>query len=266
MLRIRTVVAIGLVVSATRAVQAHQGSTPTFTVDGQVALQSFTALSDAHLQQLADLLHLLAATDDARSGSWDRIRGPLAEVAGMAVPAVLWFAQPGGAYWTVQQGRARGSLAGRAYFPTVLAGRTVIGDLVVSRSTSRNTAIVAVPLRGRDGAVVGVLGASVYLDSLGAIIRREMGGLDDRMLFFAIDSMPMGALHSDPTMIFTEPMKLGDEGMRAAFTEMLSRREGSATYRFRGQRRTVLYRRSAVSGWWHALGVVGEEAPAGGSR
>jgi methyl-accepting chemotaxis protein len=226
---------------------------PAFTVDGQVALRSFMALSDAHLKKLADLFHLLAATDDARSGDWERIRGPLAGVAPMTVPAVLWFARPDGSYWTVTEGRA-GNLSDRAYFPRVLAGQTVVGDLVVSRSTNRNTAIVAVPVRGRDGAVVGVLGGSVHLDRLGALVREEMGGLTD-LLFFAIDSTPKGALHSDPTLIFTEPMRLGDEGMQRAFTEILSRPEGTVTYTFRGRPRTVLYRKSPVTHWWYAIGL-----------
>lgn len=226
---------------------------PAFTVDGQVALRSFMALSDAHLKKLADLFHLLAATDDARSGDWERIRGPLAGVAPMTVPAVLWFARPDGSYWTITEGRA-GNLSDRAYFPRVLAGQTVVGDLVVSRSTNRNTAIVAVPVRGRDGAVVGVLGGSVHLDRLGALVREEMGGLTD-LLFFAIDSTPKGALHSDPTLIFTEPMRLGDEGMQRAFTEILSRPEGTVTYTFRGRPRTVLYRKSPVTHWWYAIGL-----------
>lgn len=230
---------------------------PTFTVDGQVALHSFMALSDAHLKKLADLFQLVATTDDARSGQWKRIRGPLAGVAPMTVPAVLWFARPDGSYWTITEGRA-GNLSDRKYFPRVLAGQTVLGDLVVSRSTNRNTAIVAVPVRGREGAVVGVLGASVHLDRLGELVRQEMGGLAGNLLFFAIDSTPMGALHSDPTMIFTEPMRLGDEGMRQAFTEMLSRSEGTVTYTFRGRSRTVSYRKSPVTGWWYAMGVLHE--------
>lgn len=57
-------------------------------------------------------------------------------------------------------------------------------------------------------------------------------------------------------MIFTEPMKLGDEGMRNAFTEILSGEEGVVTYTFRGSRRTVLYRKSPVSGWWYGFGVL----------
>lgn len=252
-------VAIGLLLSspaARGAADLSSDETATFNVDGQVALHSFMALSDAHMKKLADLLHVLAATDDARSGEWERIRGRLDGVTSITVPAVLWFARPDGSYWTVAEGRATGKLSDRAYFTRVLAGQTVLGDLVVSRSTSRNTAIVAVPVRSRADAVVGVLGASVHLDRLGALIRQEMGGLEGGLLFFAIDSTPRGALHSDPAMIFTEPMRLGDEGMRKAFTEMLSSSEGTVTYTFRGHPRTVLYKKSPVTGWWYALGVL----------
>mgnify|MGYP003343295604 CR=1 FL=1 len=40
----------------------------------------------------------------------------------------------------------------------------------------------------------GVLGASVHLDSLGELLKEQMGGLEDRLIFFAIDSTPIGAL------------------------------------------------------------------------
>ncbi|HSQ60797.1 MAG TPA: cache domain-containing protein [Acidobacteriota bacterium] len=242
--------------AATSADSIGASGTAPFTVDGQVALHSFMALSDGHLQELADVLRLLAATEDVRSGQWERIREPLAGVSAITLPAVLWFAEPKGAYWTAHEGRATGNLSDRPYFSRVLGGATVIGDLVVSRSTNRNTAVVAVPVR-RDGeVVVGVLGASVHLDSLGAIVRREMGGLEGGLLFFSIDAKPMGAIHSDPSMIFTEPMKLGDEAMRRAFLEILSRTEGVVTYAFRGAPRTMIYRKSPVTGWWYAVGVL----------
>ncbi|HET7224577.1 MAG TPA: hypothetical protein VFK69_02595 [Candidatus Eisenbacteria bacterium] len=224
-------------------------------MDGSIALHSFMALSDGHLQKLADALRLVSTMDEVRTGEWERIRGPLAQVGSMTVPAVLWFAEPNGAYSTLR-GRAVGNLADRPYFPRALGGQIVIGDLVVSRSANRNTAIVAVPVRGRDDQIVGVLGASVHLDSLGALIREEMGGLGANLRFFAIDATPIGALNSDPTLIFTEPMKLGDEGMKRAFAEIISHQEGVVTYTFRGQERTMLYRRSPVTGWWYAFGTT----------
>jgi hypothetical protein len=44
--------------------------------------------------------------------------------------------------------------------------------------------------------------------------------------------------------------------MRRAFSEMLSGRGGTVTYNFRGSRRTVLYRKSDVSGWWYGFGAI----------
>lgn len=239
----------------TARAHAH-GAAAGFTVDGQVALHSFMSLADAHLRKTADILTVLAATKAARDGDWERIRASLSDAANLTVPAVHWFALPDGGYWTVEEGRVAASLADRPYFPRVLDGQTVIGELVVSRSSHRNTAIVAVPVYGRDREVVGVLGSSVHLDSLSAIVRQEMGGLEGPLLFFAIDAEPLGALHSDPTLIFTEPMQLGDDGMRRAFTEILANQAGVVEYTFRGSRRTVLYRKSRVTGWWYGFGVL----------
>lgn len=237
----------------------ERSSAPVITVDGRVALHALMSLGDGHLQKTADVLALLSGTEAIRSADWSRVRGPLSEAARRTVPGVHWFALPDGTYWTLERGRVPESLADRPYFPRVLDGQTVIGELVVSRSSKRNTAIVAVPVPGEHGSVAGVLGSSVHLDSLSALIRAEMGGLDDGAVFYAIDAEPLGALHSDSSLIFTEPMKLGDEGMRQAFARMLAGEEGTVEYAFRGKRRTVLYRRSPVTGWWYGFGLSKED-------
>lgn len=245
----------GAIAIAATPARTQERPASTFAVDGRVALHALMSLSDAHLRKLADVLAILASTEAARSADWARIREPLARAASVNVPAVLWFALPDGRYWTADGGLAESRLSDRPYFPRVLAGRTVVGELVVSRSTGRNAAIVAVPVRGRGDAVVGILGGSVHLDSLSSLLVRELGGVDDEHLFFAIDARPLGALNSDTSLIFAEPMKLGDEGMRRAFREMLSRDEGVVTYDFRDSRRTVLYRKSPVTGWWYGFGI-----------
>jgi methyl-accepting chemotaxis protein len=163
---------------------------------------------------------------------------------------------PDGAYWSLTQGRISALLTDRPYFPRLLAGQTVIGDLVVSRSTNRNTAIVAVPIFGQEHEVVGLLGASVHLDSLAAVLRQEMGGLGDGLLFFAIDEKGLGALNSEPSLIFTEPLKLGDSGMRQAFEKILADQQGVVTYDFRGVQRTVLYQRSPITNWSYGFGLL----------
>jgi hypothetical protein len=143
--------------------------------------------------------------------------------------------------------------------PSRDAAFDVDGRIALSALASLSDAhlqIVAVPVRGRNDSVIGVLGASVHLDSLAALLRRELGGLDDRLLFFAVDDQPLGALNSDSSLIFTEPMRLGDAGMRRAFTEMLAADSGTVTYEFRGGRRTVLYRRSPITRWWYGFGTI----------
>lgn len=235
---------------------AANDTTPVFAVDGKIALHSLMSISDAHLTKLADALKILAATDAARFGDWEQIRAPFAEVARMNLPAVYWFAWRDGTYRTLDQGQVTTKLSDREYFPRLLAGQTVIGELVVSHSTNRNTAIVAVPVRGSDNSIVGALGCSVHLDSMSALIRYEMGVLENGLFFYSFDAKPLVALHADPTIIFIEPMKQEDEGLQQAFREMLSGSEGMVKYIFRGVRRTVLYCKSPVTGWWYGFGKM----------
>lgn len=236
-----------------------QDGTPTepqdFTVGGRVALASLISLSDGHLQQIANDFQMLAHSEQARSADWERIRGPLGAIEQLNVRALIWFALPDGSYWSVQGGQAAGNLSDRPYWPRLMAGQIVIGDLVASRATGKSSAIVAVPVHGEAGALVGVLGSSVYLDSLSLRIKGELD-LQPNEIFFSIDATPIGALQDDPEEIFLDPFALGEPELERAIREMLTREEGVVNYRFRGQRRTVLYRKSHVSGWWYAFGHV----------
>jgi methyl-accepting chemotaxis protein len=228
---------------------------PKIAIAGSVALASFVALSDGYLQKLADCYTLFASTAEARSADWDVIRTPLGAVAERNVSALVWFALPDGSYWSVQQGKSSGNLSDRDYFPRVLAGETVIGALVVSKATGKASAIVAVPVRGDGGVVVGVLGASVNLDELSDRLNHEMA-LGENVIFYSFDATPLLALEWDPQLTFVDPFSLGPE-IRAAFEYMLSRDEGTVRYRFRNQWRTVIFKQSQVTGWWYAFGEVG---------
>lgn len=225
------------------------------TVDGSVALGALVALGDSHLEAIAEHLHMLAQTADARSGNWERIRGPLGAAKELNGRALLWFALPDGSYWSVQEGRAEGNLSERPYWARVMAGETVLGDLVVSRATKKSSAIVAVPVRDAKGRLVGVLGSSSYLSELSERIHRELN-LQPHHIFYSLDATPVVGLHVDPETIFLHPLEEGDPQLEKAIREILSREEGTATYSFRGRQRTVLYRRSPVSGWWYAFGVA----------
>jgi hypothetical protein len=228
-----------------------------FMVEGRVALASLVALSDGHLQQIVGHFEVLASSEAVLSANWEQIRVPLAAVAQRNVPALVWFALPDGSYWSVQAGKAVGNLADRAYWPSLMAGHTVVGDLVASKATGKSSAIVAVPVRGVGPGhpIIGVLGSSVNLDSLSLLIKREID-LQPDQIFFSVDSTPLGALQDDPLQIFLDPYAINEPDLERAIREMLATDEGVVNYVFRGKFRTVLYRKSAVSGWWYAFGHV----------
>jgi hypothetical protein len=227
----------------------------TVTVDGKVGLHSLMSLADGHLQKVADAYSILAKMDSVRSAKWQQVREPLADAARLNVAGVYWFALPGGSYWTVEEGRAEANLADRAYFPRVLAGQTIIGELVVSRATGKSTAIVAVPVYGEGDKVVGVLGASIYLDRLSEQINEEMR-LGPNDIFYSLDATPIVGLHKDTHTIFVHPLEEDDPQLTRAIREIISHEQGVVKYRFRGKARTIHYQRSPVTGWWYGFGKV----------
>jgi hypothetical protein len=224
-----------------------------FDVSVEIALASLQSLADGHLQKMADSMRLLATAQPARSADWHGVKGPFAELARRNAAALNWFALPDGSYWSLQDGKEPGNLAGRDYFPKVLAGETVLGQLVYSTATGKPVAIVAVPVLGAEGAVVAVLGASIYLDELSRVIGQQMS-IDEGLIFYSFDHTGTVALVWDKDLIFFAPRKSGDEGLTRAFDEMLTAERGIVSYAFRDVERTVAFRRSSLSGWWYAFG------------
>ena len=74
----------------------------------------------------------------------------------------------------------------------------------------------------------------------------------------ALDGVPVVGLHRDSATIFVHPMEEEDPQLTAAIREILEREEGVGSYRFRGERRTIHYGRSAVTGWWYGFGALHE--------
>jgi len=238
----------------------NNGNAEAFTVDGTVALASLITIGDGHLVKIADEFKTLAARDEVIAGDWQKTKELLKNVADRNVPALMWFALPSGDYWTVEKDRAEANLKSRPYFSRLLAGKTVIGDLVVSKTSEKNVAVVAVPVL-KDKKVVGMLGASVFLDKLSGQIKQEMA-LPSNIIFFSFDAQPLMAIDWDEGLIFRDPRELGEEVDRA-FREMLAKEKGSVSYSFRGKTRDILFEKSPVTNWWYGLGVVKGETGTG---
>lgn len=225
----------------------------TITIDGRIALASLVTITDGHLLKMRNEFQAIAARQEVVAGDWKKIKPLLKRIGDRTVPASLWFALPSGKYWTVDKDLEKANLKDRPYFPRLLAGKPVVGALVVGRSSGRNAAIVAVPVL-RNNQVVGALGASIFLDRLSALVREEME-LPADTIFFSFDAEPLLALVWDPGLIFNRPKELGPE-VDEAFREMLTKEQGMVTYTFRGKTRDVLFKKSKITDWWYVLGRV----------
>jgi len=227
----------------------------TTTVDGPVALSVLTALCDELVSARVAGLSLLAESREVRSGRWEWMRPTLTAFAAQGVPALVWYARPDGSYYSVEKGLTDQNLKDRAYFQKLLGGVTTpVQELVVGKSTGKQSLVVAVPVLVRN-KLVGVLGASIYLEALSERLATALGN-SPRLIFFALAPDGRTAFHCQRQRLLVDPRTMGVPGLTAAVTRMLKEPTGSATYEFDGGVRDVLWQTSPVTGFRMVLGFI----------
>ena len=194
-------------------------------IDTTVGISALVALADNHISNYANALDALAMTQEVQSGNWEEMKGLLAEVEKAQVPGTMWFVLPDGSYYTVALDKTDKNLSDRAYFPKLMSGSNVLGDLVLSKSTGKKSLIAASPVM-RDGVVIGGLGASIFLDDLSKTMVKELE-LPDNMVFYATTVTGEVVLHSDAALIILNNPNLPEN---------------------------VVYATSPLTGWRFALG------------
>ncbi|MEN6541842.1 cache domain-containing protein [Parvibaculum sp.] len=234
--------------AASKAVAASDD----FSTDGRMALGAYRALAEDHLAGILAAERALAATSDARSADWARIKPALSSLAkGITTEAAVWYALPDGRYYTADGDLSKESLKDRTYFPDLLAGKAVEGVLVISKSTGHRSIIVAAPVT-KDGKIVGAVGVSVRARLLASMIVQK-ARMPDNFIFYALDGEGRTAIHKDPDRMFEHPADIGDPSLRAAVNTILKTPRGVVAYEFRGKRRKALFETSEISGWHFIL-------------
>ncbi len=178
-------------------------------MDTEMGVSALVALADSHIKGYVTSLQALAITQEAQSGDWEEMRSLLWSVEEDQISSIIWFVLPDGSYFTVQ-GKTNKTLSDRAYFSTLMGGNEVLGYLVVSKATGQKSLVAAVPVL-KDGAVIGGLGTSIFLEDLSNTLSAELA-LSDDMVFYAVNEAAEYAvnetgeivLHSDTELIFTE--------------------------------------------------------------
>ena len=140
----------------------------------------------------------------------------------------------------------------RAYFPSLLAGRDVVGALVISKSTGKRAVIVASPVVA-DGKVTGAVGVSVDAATLAASMDRAIRFPPD-VVFYTLDDRGQTALHRAGELIFVFPSDVGSATLGDAVKTMLSQPEGVVHYHYGGSDKTAVFARSPLTGWTYVLG------------
>jgi len=211
-----------------------------------LALNILVAETDGHLKAVLRPLEVLAVTTEAQSGAWQNIRPLLATLEEKEPDARTWYALPDGSYYTVVDGLTSANLKTRSYFPVVLAGNESVGIVVVSHSTGKNVAIIAVPVRNQS-AVTGVVGASVYLDTLTDTLR---GRVPAPFVFYAIDTEGQFALHSDKGQISRNVATIGPElSFGRAISTIRAQGSGTVEYDDGGVHYMARFRSYPLTGW-----------------
>jgi hypothetical protein len=128
--------------------------------------------------------------------------------------------------------------------------------VVVSHSTGRTTGIIAVPVIEEMTRVTGVLGASVYLDTLSADLNRDIP-LPATMYFLALDRDGLVSLHSRSEKIGRQATVQGTPDEIEAVRTMMTKEGGEVTFTSGGVHQTIIFRTSPFSGWKYGIGVEG---------
>jgi len=220
----------------------------------RLLLNSFAALGEGHVENVLRGLKIMSATEEAQSGEWEKMRGVLAEFNRSGIKAAaVWFVRPDGSLYTVEKGLTDLNLRDRHYFPRLMAGEEITGDLVISKTTGKRTAVVAVPVK-KNGKIIGALGTSLVVEDISRMLDEKMG-LPGNMFFYALDQKGQTSLHRVSALLFAYPSDMGSKSLAKTVGEMLAKPEGVVTYDFYGER-TVVFKKFPLTGWVFAIGIV----------
>ncbi len=207
--------------------------------------------TDQRMRGVQQVLEILAATSEARSADWEKMRALLTAYQKSDGGLIVWFVRPDGTYYTPERGLMNVKLTDRAYFPGLMAGGKVMGSLVISKATGQRSAIIAIPMV-EYGKVFGAIGASLFLDRLAEQVVAALGLRADAS-FFALAPNGLTTLHKKTERHFLDPREMGSETMKGAINEMLAHEAGETSYVFDNVTKTAIYRTSPLTQWKFAI-------------
>jgi hypothetical protein len=229
----------------------------TFGADARAALGAYRGMVEEHAEGILQSLHLIAASEEAKSGTEERYKPLLTQLAqDLSTESTVWFAYPDGNYYATEtDGMTDQNLKDRHYFEPLMAGKEVFGDLIVSKSTGHRSVIVAVPVHS-NGKVVGGVGVSLRVALLSKLVDEHMH-LPPNSYFYALERDTRIALHQKAERMFMTPSDVGDEALGDQFKQALQQNSGTFEYSLQGQKMSAIYELSPKLGWYFFIAKEG---------
>jgi methyl-accepting chemotaxis protein len=219
------------------------------TVDAQVVLNAYQGLVEEHLSGVLRNIQVVAVSAEARSADWQRVRPMLDRLAqNLETDASVWLAMPDGKYYSTEaEGLTDQTLGDRSYFPKLMAGQDIEGDLVVSKSTGHRSVIVATPVTA-DGKVVAAIGVSLRLRLMTQLVEKNTQ-LPADMYFYSMNSDALISTHRNIDRMFKHPTDIGDESLGPTFATSLAAEKGRLEYTLHGKNISAIFQTSKALGW-----------------
>ena len=193
---------------------------------------------------------VIALTSEAQSAKWQSVKPLLDRLSNdLATDATVWFVLPDGSYYSTETGAVSDqNLKDRQYFPKLMAGQDVLGDLVISKSTGHRSIIVASPVMV-NGKAVAAVGVSVRVRLLSGLLESDTK-LPDNAYFYALDPDNKIVLHRNVDRMFKSVSDVGDESLGKAFKAVLTKDQGIFNYTLHGKKMSSIFLKSATLGWY----------------
>ncbi len=226
------------------------GESSHFSSDARVALGAYRGMVEEHAEGIVRALRIIANTTEAKSGTWEALKSVLTRYSDdLPTDATAWFVLPDGSYYATEtSGMTEQNLKDRHYFPALMSGKEVFGDLVISKSTGHRSVIIASPVVS-EGKVIGGVGVSLRVRLLSELVDKHMP-LPPDSYFYALERDTRIVLHRKAERMFKTPSDVGDEALGEEFKRVLREDHGTFEYTLNGKKMAAIYESSPMLGWY----------------
>lgn len=215
-----------------------------------IALSAYRGIVEEHIAGILRSERIIAASPEAKSARSENFKPLLMRLSDdLPTDATAWFVLPDGGYFATEVGgMTEENLKDRPYFAGLMAGKEIVGDLVISKSTGHRSVVIATPVVA-NGKVVGGIGVSLRVRLLSELVAKHLP-LPDNGYFYALDRDTRIVLHRKAERMFKTPSDVGDEALGAEFQRVIQKNSGTFDYVLNGQKITSRFERSPSLGWY----------------